>query len=178
MIDENESPTSIKEKIIELDKRIKQNPDNANYYNLRGAYYLALKDYPSSLEDFNKALELDPGDPVIWDNRGTLKTRMDDFTSAEKDYRKAVQLDSNNFQYLNNLGWAQMNLEKFDSAIICFNKALEKDPGNGMVYLNRGLAFGAAGNRTQCCEDIQKAKQAGVKEAESYLLKYCASKQN
>ena len=84
-------------KVIELDSN-----DAANYLN-RGLALFNLKNYDLAIADYDKAIELAPKESMIYFNRGDLHEKMGNPQKALGDYQKAVELDAANEPAKSNL---------------------------------------------------------------------------
>jgi len=97
--------------IVDLNKAIELDPNNAYYYHERGYTYLDKGEYVLALADFNKALELDPNNAMHYRGRGSVYMRMGENELAIADFEKALEL-AQLAQNLMEIQWAQQALEQ------------------------------------------------------------------
>ena len=81
--------------ILDFNKAIALDPNNAISYAGRGFPKGILKDYPGAILDFNKAIKLDPNNDIYYTFRGNAKAALDDPKGALEDYNKAISLNPN-----------------------------------------------------------------------------------
>ena len=116
-----------------LDKCIAIDSFNPKFFISRGDAKAKVKEYKSSLEDYNKAIELDKKS-LSYYNRGMLFYDQNRFTEAIEDFSKVIEVEE---VYLN----------------IFF-----PDP-----YYYRGLAKYNQGDLRSACDDWQKLYTLGRK---------------
>jgi tetratricopeptide (TPR) repeat protein len=82
--------------IVEYDKALELNSNDAPTYLNRGLAFLSQKNYDRAVADFDKAIELNPNGSMLYFNRGDLHEKMGNPEKAIGDYQKASELDSGN----------------------------------------------------------------------------------
>ncbi|KAI9134944.1 serine protease [Acaryochloris sp. CCMEE 5410] len=90
---------------------IRQNPQFAPAYALRGSIRLVKQDQTGALQDFNQAIQLDKNLLQAYIGRALVQSSLGDTGGAIADYSQAIQLQG-------------------DHAILYYNR--------GIVYLNQG----------------------------------------
>lgn len=117
-----------------INKKIKQNPNNAELYVARGAVYARAKKNALSMLDQNKALEIFDNDPSQYSaiyksnalhNRATLFNRMGKKHEAERDYLEAIKLFPSNSISFFELGKMQLKQKRYSEAKKNLAKARE-----------------------------------------------------
>ena len=82
-----------KEAIVNYDKAIKINFNNASYYNNRGNTYHYLKNYKEAIEDFNSAIELNHNYILAYYNRANNYYLLEEYIKAIEDLKKILGLE-------------------------------------------------------------------------------------
>lgn len=75
-----------------VNRRIEDNPNNADLYARRGLIYLMMDRTDESLADNDKAVSLEPDNASLYLNRGTVYEKRRDYKLAIKDYTQALTL--------------------------------------------------------------------------------------
>lgn len=75
-----------------MDDLVCRFPDDATYYEMRGAFEMDVKRYQLAAYDFNKAVELDPKNPSHYLKRAAMHFKTGDEALAEADLKKAEEL--------------------------------------------------------------------------------------
>src|SRR2546430_2422072 len=90
--------------LVEYNKRIELEPDNADAYFKRGLLFEAENDADSAILDFSKAISLDPKDSRAYKSRGLNYSDKEQFALAVDDLSKLIQLEPNadNYRILGN----------------------------------------------------------------------------
>ena len=71
------------------DELILLEPDNANYYYLRGVNYYFLQDWDKAIGDFDQTLKLNPQYTDAYLKRAKAKNKNNNFVGALIDYNNA-----------------------------------------------------------------------------------------
>ncbi len=85
-----------KEAVAYLNEAIGKDASNAAAFNMRGAAYFELKDYPNALLDYEQAIKLNPQDYKPYFNRASIKMEQSNWQGALDDCTKAIELSANN----------------------------------------------------------------------------------
>jgi tetratricopeptide (TPR) repeat protein len=105
--------------IIELEKCLKIQPNNATIYFELGKNYLEQKEYKKSYESFEKATKLDPTNRWFW-------AGMYDVCFETKEFEKAIpivlKLIEFKKEYKEDLVSLYMNTNQFDNALDLINE--------------------------------------------------------
>jgi len=78
--------------IIEFNKAIMINPNDAPTYLGRGMAYKAQENYSKAISDLNKAIEIDSNFGRAYHMRGDLKFHLEGKSGAYQDWREAAEL--------------------------------------------------------------------------------------
>jgi len=73
--------------------------------------------------------------------------------------------------YYYHLGWTYLEMKKYNKAIKAFNKGIPFQKGYPWVYLKRGKAFDAIGNKKNASNDLKKYLSL-FDEKEKDFMKY------
>ena len=79
--------------IIDSDKSIQLDPDNANPYHTKGVTKVALGDPKGAIEDFDKAIHINPVKAIFYYDRALAKELLGQHKAAETDFQKAKEID-------------------------------------------------------------------------------------
>ncbi|MFA7062505.1 MAG: tetratricopeptide repeat protein [Pedobacter sp.] len=87
--------------IMDFDKDIGINPNDANLYHERAVAHFSLGNKKQAIKDFDKAIEINPKDANVYNNRGSGNLSMCNYQQAIKDFSNAIDINPNK---LNKLG--------------------------------------------------------------------------
>jgi len=80
--------------ILDINKAIELNPNDAMAYEIRGSAYQQGKgNYDQAILDFSKAIELNPNDAGAYEIRGSAYQGKGNHDQAILDYTKAIEID-------------------------------------------------------------------------------------
>ncbi len=128
----------IKEGLKNIDMAINYIDYNEKYYNLKGLFSLAKKDYNSALFEFNKALELNDSYSEAYYNRGRTFELKNDIKSAVIDYKKSMESISTHNKY-------KAPHNSYDYFHIGYSYIINdenKDYKTGLKFLKRSIQVG------------------------------------
>jgi tetratricopeptide (TPR) repeat protein len=127
--------------LIDYDRAIAINPQDANAYNNRGILKKdKLNDSQGALADYNKAIIINPEYANAYMNRGNLKRdKLNDNQGALSDYDRAIVLNPKSAGTYNNRGkLKQEKLNDNQGALADFDRAISLNPQSAQAYYNRG----------------------------------------
>ncbi len=146
------------EAIIDFDKAIELNPNNAGAWALRGKAKVNLQKYEEVIVDFDKAIELNPS--IIaeaWALRGGAKINLQRYEEAIADFDKAIELNPNLALVWMLRGVAKGNLQRYEEAIADYVKAIELNSNFAGAWSLLGTALTRLGQYDQALENFNQA---------------------
>lgn len=124
------------------DALAKQEPNNPQVYNLKGAVNMVKGDIPAARTDLEKALALDPTFAPAVKNMARLDLVEKKPDAAKQRYEKVLEKDKNNVDAMGSLGQLAMLEGRTEEATSWFEKANNASPNAvhpaimlGMHYL-------------------------------------------
>jgi tetratricopeptide (TPR) repeat protein len=145
-----------KNNIASLTDVIKNNPNDANALNLRGAAFGQAGDYDRAIADFNAALGINPDFPQAYANRALIHVRLKQLPQATADYDRAISIDPNYAPAYVGRGNIYKLQKSYPQAIADFTRAIEIEAGP-IAYFNRGLSHQAMGQHGPAIDDFGNA---------------------
>ena len=79
-----------------IDKALKLNPNNFEYWNLKGCSLGELKKYNEALEAFNKSIALSSNYSNAWVNKANVLEKLGQYQDALENYNRALKLKPSN----------------------------------------------------------------------------------
>jgi len=125
--------------LSEIDRAIKLNAGNSNYYNLKGHILKAKGDLEGAFYQFKTAIELAPRNWEAYNNLANLYALAGDFESADLYYRKALRLNGNFANLYFNLGLLYFESGRLPEAQGFFRQSLSFDATHSLAgdYLRK-----------------------------------------
>lgn len=126
-----------------LNKLIKKEPNNADFFSERGVVYYHLEQAENSINDMNKAADLEAENPYRYSSRAFIRDWMGDLHGAISDYEKTIEMDPDDAIAQNNLGMLQEKLGYKEKANDYYKRAdklsnIEKSMFNKMDSIEKG----------------------------------------
>jgi tetratricopeptide (TPR) repeat protein len=147
------------QKIADLDRVIKRNPQDAKAYNNRGNIYTEMEQYPQAIADFNQAIKLDPKFVDAYDNRGIIYRRQEQYPQAIADFNQAIKLNPKFAGAYLDRGVSYADEKENAKAIADFNQAVKLNPKMALAYYNRGVFYNSQEQYPQAKAELEKAKK-------------------
>lgn len=120
-----------------LDELIKQYPNNADAYLLRGTLKMQA-DPAQALSDFNKVIELKPDSGPAYNQRAMIRLVNNDTAGALKDLDAAITHNFNDDSVYYLRGQVRWQVGELNAALSDLNEAIKLNPGNPRAYSTRG----------------------------------------
>ncbi|HEU0120963.1 MAG TPA: tetratricopeptide repeat protein [Bryobacteraceae bacterium] len=144
-----------------------------------GMENLKAKNFPASLEAFDKAAAMDPKQVVIWANKaeahvafaGTKngEEQVAELTKAFDSYNKALELKPDDASMHNNYALALAKAKKYPEAQAELDKAAQLDaPNAGKYYYNLGAILTNVGQLEPASVAFKKAIDADPNYADAH----------
>jgi hypothetical protein len=145
--------------IIELDGRIKQNPNDAAAYYKRGQLYAQHGSYRRAIEDFDAVLRMSPRDAEALNNRCWARAMIGDLRAALIDCDDAMKIRPRYVDAYDSRGFVNLKLGKPRDAIKDYDAALKINARHVSALYGRGLAKIRTGDSKGGNNDIEAAKR-------------------
>jgi tetratricopeptide (TPR) repeat protein len=140
-----------------LSMALRQDPDSAEAYRLRGIALERLGVFQKAEKDFTRYIELKPRDAEGHILRGDARTFNMEHSAALDDYNAALKLSPRSVPAYLGRGLALVALERYDEAIKDYQWVLTMDPNNTEAAENMALACMLAGRALEAVSYFEKA---------------------
>lgn len=162
----------------DLTAAIKADPKHEKAYSNRGIVYCMMGKFDSALEDFNTAILLknDYYEAII--NRAIVLSQTNKPDLAIKDFNRSLELKPGKGSVYIDRGICYIKLNQPQQALESFDQGLAIYPGMMELYLQRSQAYYFLGKYTEAYNDVQHARNSGIKVEDAYFnqLKAAAGK--
>lgn len=135
------------------------------------------QDFKGAIKEYDKAIKADQQNKSAYFNRGTCELALKDYKSAMSDFSKAIEIDPKFVNAYYSRASVFASQEKYVEALPDLDKTIELDPTTPNVLTLRGQIRAQTGNLNGACDDFNKAKQIGDKQADKYLAHFCSDDQ-
>ncbi|MCA6073611.1 tetratricopeptide repeat protein [Fulvivirga sedimenti] len=170
----------INTRIKQYDEAVKNYTDYLNFqpsesvYFKRAVLYAELREWESSLNDWDSVLSINPKNPEAYRNRGLSNFQVQDYRSAINDFNNALLLDEDPYTFINR-GYSYYLINEPRKAMEDFDTGLASLPEYSLGFYLRALTWQQLRKRKRACEDLQKAIDLGMDEGEidKEFLGYC-----
>jgi len=115
------------ETLAELNKAIKQNPQNAKAFAHRAEFYRQMKCYSEALTDFNRAIDFQPDYAWAMAHRGVTYRRLMRYEDALADFNRAIDLKSDYAWAIAYRGVIYVIMGRYQDAVAEYNRAVALD---------------------------------------------------
>jgi tetratricopeptide (TPR) repeat protein len=106
-------------------------------------------DYPSVLQDYDKAIILDPRNATAYNNRGVTRNLLKNYRGALDDYNKAIEINPNDPLYYFNRGETLFLLGERERGCSSFRQGHDLNPTFTLKAPDFDAAYLKACNRSQ-----------------------------
>lgn len=169
-----------KEAIGDFNRALQINPREAVLYYNRGLSYAITGNTAAARQDYARAMQLNPAyikRQVPYDEGllmlGTTAYDEGDIERAIRMMSLSIDMNPNQPRAWYNRGVAYDRAGQAKPAINDYSRAIALDPAYVQPYYNRGRLLLRMGMREEACPDLQKAAQAGYRDAQEVFLQNC-----
>ena len=136
-----------------------------------------VKDFEGAIKEYSKAIKADKNSRDAYFNRGVCELGLKDFKNSIKDFDKTIEIDSKFVKAYYSRATVLISQEKYKEAIPDLDKSIELDVTLPNALTLRGQIRAQTGNKIGACEDFNRAKANGDKQADKYLTQFCGNEQ-
>ena len=140
-------------------KVLRQSPNAAYAYLLRGVAWRMKHDYENAIKDFSAAIRLEPDAAIAYQARASVYHLVHEFDKALTDLSEAIRLAPNVGLFYNDRGCVYKSLDNYPKANEQFNEAVRLDPKLALAYANRGVNWHVQKQYDKAMADFDKALQ-------------------
>ncbi|KJD33455.1 hypothetical protein PK35_06255 [Tamlana nanhaiensis] len=142
--------------ITDFTKILKEAPNFARVYILRGHAYSALENHKNAMADYNAAIYLEPSVDSYF-SRATFFMDIKYYLEAKRDLSVVIRADRNNAYSYFYRGAANLFIGKFENALTDFTKVLEFDATDFDAYLGLAMCHFRLNNFDLAKSNFEKA---------------------
>jgi predicted O-linked N-acetylglucosamine transferase (SPINDLY family) len=151
-----------------MGRAIGLNRTEAEFHNILGAAFLALRRVPEAVTCCRQALELKPDYAEAHYNLGGALKEQGKLGEAVTCYRRAVELKPDFTEAHYNLGIVFSEQNKLDEAIVAYRRALALKPDYAEAHNNRGVALKLQGKSDQAVACYRRVLELKPDYAEAH----------
>lgn len=145
--------------VVEYDRLIDDEPDNAYYLRQRAGAHLARGGYDYAIRDFDRLVEFDKENADLYYNRGCAHLAAGSIAPAIADFSISIDLDETRNLAYTNRGVAYARDGKYVKAIADFDRAISLNATDTLAFRNRALAYHKLGKLKEAEADLLKLKK-------------------
>ena len=145
--------------LVDANRVVELDPNNAEVYLTRGRVYLQLGKYAEAISDYSRAIELNPNDAGAYRVRGNLYDLLGQCDAAISDLSRVIELDPGSVDNYTSRGRLYGISGQYNAAISDLSLAIEFDPDYAVAYALRGDVYRSANQWNLARADYEKALQ-------------------
>ena len=123
--------------VIEFNKVIAIDPDNASAYQYRGVAKAKYGDFEGSIVDYSKSIELNSNRTESYGSRGIAKARSGDVAAAILDFDVAIQLNPEDGSAYFNRAMAMDMVNDIQHACLDWKQAIKLGSKESKLFLRK-----------------------------------------
>lgn len=137
----------------DLNRQIKENPDNIDLYCMRADLFVANKNYKSAIKDCKRIISISPNSVVGYYGLGEIYKQIGRYKKSVELFSKVIELDPENIYFYGTRANIKYIMKNFSGAIDDVSKAIELDTSFSQIDV-------LLANRATYYEAIQDYKSA------------------
>jgi tetratricopeptide (TPR) repeat protein len=152
-------------------KVLRQSPNKAYAYLLRGVAWRLRHDYANAVKDFSEAIRLEPDAAIAYQARAAVYHQTHDYDKALADISEAIRLSPETGLFYNDRGCIYKSLDNYPKANEQFTEAIRIDPKLALAYSNRGINWHVQKQYDKAMADFDKAIELDPKLTHAYAFR-------
>lgn len=166
-------PKALESALTEFKKAIEIDKDNVDALMNKAIILAGMGNFKESAADLDKVISMKQDIPDAYLYRALCKLQLGDLPNSLPDFDKAIELQPDNLNAVFYRANAKYSMKDYESAKGDMNKIIASDSTIPNSYGFRGMCEINLGNKKAGCDDLKKAKQLGLPEADTLLYQYC-----
>ncbi len=147
--------------LVEYDRALDVEPENATLLTNRGALLGAMGRYAAAERDLKRALRVEPNHPEALFNLGVVMTKKGLWAEAVEHLRRAVELDPHRGPAHYYLGEALNHVDDLAGALTGYQRAAELMPDNPRALYGLGIVYDRLGRPDDAARMYRKSREVG-----------------
>ena len=162
--------TEAQDQVLEaLNKRIKNNPNDASLYYQKADYLLNNGNLPDALMNFIVSSDLDPSNINTWSKLSDVYMLMENYIEAENALIQVLKLAPDNEDALLKLAKHYIIFRNYEDAKAFIDRTLSKNNLNAQAYELYGTYYLEQGDTARAVSSFNRAIEIDDNLYESYL---------
>lgn len=145
--------------IEEIDKAIKQAPEDPDYLSTRGIFLHRMDDIHNAMVAYKQALMLAPDHVFSRYNLGLIYMKQDNAIQAIREWKEVVKQKPSDVDAIFNIAVALSHLGKIDEAIPVYKKVLKIDCKHIQAHQNLGVIYRDKGKFTLAKDHLRRLRE-------------------
>ena len=160
----------LKEAIKDLNQGIQLNPNDPDYFALRGCLKEDLDLLKEAIKDFDQAIELDPSVADAYAARGSIKLRLDQHDESLQDLTKAIELDPSQSHALFARGSLLAKQKRYDESLSDLDKSMALDPHYVVIGVRAEVLL-KMGRKQEAISELERAIEMVNNDSDQELVR-------
>ena len=151
-----------------LEKAIKVNPKEIEYYNLLGTVYIKKYEWQKAIDIFKKTTAADKRNGSSWSNLCYAYEKAGSYKEAIEAGEQSLAYGKGDIQTWSSMAISYYYQEEFDKSIESFKKAIDLDRNNGDLFCRYAMALQWKGKIDEAAKNYKKAIELEPDLLDSY----------
>jgi tetratricopeptide (TPR) repeat protein len=169
-VDEKTAITdSLPADLVNLNKKIADDPDNARLYDQRAVYYLQAKDIEKAFSDANRAINLDPKTSSFYLTLSDVYFASGRITKCQESLNKSIELNPEDKEAYLKLAELFYYMKDYKKTFENTAKALKIDNLTAKADFINGMALKDLGDTLKAVKSFEKAVDKDQQYFHAYM---------
>jgi len=159
----------VQEALDQVEPLIKDNPNDAVLFNIRGACYAHIGEPIMAIKQYEKAIEIDSNYSEAYNNLGITLQELDELEKALESFEKALSLNPEKIEIVNIITNILEQIDTPRTSIDYYEKILESVPDLFVAHFNLGIAYQALNLSEEAINSYKKTLNIEPKFVDALL---------
>jgi tetratricopeptide (TPR) repeat protein len=166
---DNTKNDSISNDLTTLNKKISDNPKDAESYNKRACYFLQKKDIENAFKDISQALQIDSKNSNYLITLSDIYFTMGKVEKCRETLNKAIEIAPENNEAILKLAELLFYLKEYQKVLDYTSMALKNDENIAKAYFIKGMTFKETGDTVKAVKSFQLAVEKNQDYYDAYM---------
>ena len=164
-----ETVDALPKEIVQINKKIKSQSDNAALYYQRAQLYRGIREDSLALRDLEKTISLDTTQSKYFSAIGDLLFDKKDISGSVKWFQKAISIDPNDEMAHLKIANIFLFSKEYPKAFAEINTVLRQNVYNAEAYFLKGMCYKDMGEMDRAISSFQTAVQTDPKLYDGFM---------
>lgn len=161
--------TTLPQTLRDINKKLRENPDNLDLYNERARYFMDMKKYAEAEADMKRIMGIDSNNTKYLMTNVDLCFFQNKTGRAKQLLERVLRTDPKNADARLRLGELYIYVRQYQPALYQLDTLLMQNENNARAYFMKGMVFKETGDTAKAVSSMQTAVEQDPDYYNAYI---------